>query len=185
MIANDQQLQATLDGITWFQNQVARSPAPNTNPVNDRAAASGFHSEIDLDGAPGPRILHRPPRRESGRPTLKRDPRRPDRDERGPPPWCISRCPLRPGRAPCPARPPPPRPRRASPARTSEEGSATDRRTAALDVGVAPQIDDRIAIGAVIVIWPDLIMASSVVIQLLPVGSARTANPSSGSCSRS
>ncbi len=47
MIANDQQLQATLDRITWFQNQVAQLRRTETNPVNDRAAASGFHSEID------------------------------------------------------------------------------------------------------------------------------------------
>ena len=47
MIANDQQLQTTLDRITWFQKQVAHLRKTETNPVNYRAAVSGFLAEID------------------------------------------------------------------------------------------------------------------------------------------
>lgn len=46
MIANDQQLQTTLERIAWFQQQVAHLRQTETNPVNYRAAASGFLSEI-------------------------------------------------------------------------------------------------------------------------------------------
>jgi len=42
MIANDQQLQTTLERISWFQNQVAHLRKTETNPVNYRASASGF-----------------------------------------------------------------------------------------------------------------------------------------------
>ena len=47
MIANDQQLQTTLDRIAWFQNQVAHLRKTEKNPVNYRAAVSGFLAEID------------------------------------------------------------------------------------------------------------------------------------------
>lgn len=47
MIANDQQLQTTLDRISWFQKQVAHLRKTETNPVNYRAAVSGFLAEID------------------------------------------------------------------------------------------------------------------------------------------
>jgi hypothetical protein len=47
MIANDQQRQATLDRIIWFQNQVAQLRRTETNPVNYRAAVSGVLAEID------------------------------------------------------------------------------------------------------------------------------------------
>ena len=47
MITNDQQLQSTLTRITWFQNQVTHLRKTETNPVNYRAAASGFLAEID------------------------------------------------------------------------------------------------------------------------------------------
>ena len=47
MIANDQQLQTTLDRIAWFQMQVAQLRKTETNPVNYRAAVSGFLAEID------------------------------------------------------------------------------------------------------------------------------------------
>ncbi|MEX2140886.1 MAG: hypothetical protein WD894_16600 [Pirellulales bacterium] len=47
MIANDQQLQTTLERIAWFQNQVANLRKTETNPVNYRAAVSGFIAEID------------------------------------------------------------------------------------------------------------------------------------------
>jgi hypothetical protein len=47
MIANDQQLQTTLQRITWFQNQVAHLRKTETNPVNYRASVSGFLAEID------------------------------------------------------------------------------------------------------------------------------------------
>jgi hypothetical protein len=47
MIANDQELHTTLERIAWFQNQVAHLRRTETNPVNYRAAASGFLAEID------------------------------------------------------------------------------------------------------------------------------------------
>jgi hypothetical protein len=47
MIANDQQLQTTLDRITWFQDQVGQVRKTETNPKNYRAAVSGFLAEID------------------------------------------------------------------------------------------------------------------------------------------
>ncbi len=47
MIANDQQLQTTLERITWFQAQVAHLRKTEPNPVNYRAAVSGFLAEID------------------------------------------------------------------------------------------------------------------------------------------
>jgi uncharacterized protein YaaR (DUF327 family) len=47
MIANDQQLQAALDRINWFQRQVTHSRKTETNPANYRAAVSGFLAEID------------------------------------------------------------------------------------------------------------------------------------------
>ena len=47
MIANDQELQTTLDRITWFQKQVAHLRNSESNPVNYRAAVSGFLAEID------------------------------------------------------------------------------------------------------------------------------------------
>jgi hypothetical protein len=47
MIANDQQLQTTLDRITWFQRQVAQLRRTERNPVNYRASVSGFLAEID------------------------------------------------------------------------------------------------------------------------------------------
>jgi hypothetical protein len=47
MITNDQQLQTTLERIAWLQNQVAHLRKTETNPVNYRAAVSGFLAEID------------------------------------------------------------------------------------------------------------------------------------------
>jgi hypothetical protein len=47
MIVNDQELQTTLDRITWFQQQVVHLRRTETNPVNYRAAVSGFLAEID------------------------------------------------------------------------------------------------------------------------------------------
>ena len=47
MIANDQQLETTLERIAWFQKQVAHLRQTETNPVNYRAAVSGFLAEID------------------------------------------------------------------------------------------------------------------------------------------
>jgi hypothetical protein len=47
MIANDQQLETTLERIGWFQKQVAHLRKTETNPVNYRAAVSGFLAEID------------------------------------------------------------------------------------------------------------------------------------------
>ncbi len=47
MIANDRQLQTTLERIAWFQQQLAHLRRTEANPVNYRAAASGFLAEID------------------------------------------------------------------------------------------------------------------------------------------
>src|SRR5205807_5352181 len=47
MIANDLQLQTTLERIGWFQKQVAQLRKTETNPINYRAAVSGFLAEID------------------------------------------------------------------------------------------------------------------------------------------
>lgn len=47
MIASDSELQATLDRIRWFQDQVAQLRRTENNPVNYRLASSGFLAEID------------------------------------------------------------------------------------------------------------------------------------------
>jgi len=47
MIANDKELQTTLDRIVWLQTQAAFLRRSETNPVNYRAAVSGFLAEID------------------------------------------------------------------------------------------------------------------------------------------
>ena len=47
MIANDRELQTTLDRIGWFQQQVTHLRKTEKNPVNYRAAVSGFLAEID------------------------------------------------------------------------------------------------------------------------------------------
>ena len=47
MIANDQQFKVTLERITWFQNQAVHLRKTELNPVNYRAAVSGFLAEID------------------------------------------------------------------------------------------------------------------------------------------
>jgi hypothetical protein len=47
MIANDQELQTTLERIAWFQQQVAQLRKTESNPENYRAAVSGLLAEID------------------------------------------------------------------------------------------------------------------------------------------
>ena len=47
MIANDQELEATLARITWFQAQAAELRRSETNPENFRASVTGFLSELD------------------------------------------------------------------------------------------------------------------------------------------
>jgi len=47
MIADDQQLQTTLERIAWFQQQVKHLRKTETNPANYRGAVSGFLAEID------------------------------------------------------------------------------------------------------------------------------------------
>ena len=47
MIANDDELQTTLDRIRRFQTQVAHLRKVETNPENYRLSASGFLAEID------------------------------------------------------------------------------------------------------------------------------------------
>lgn len=46
MIGNDEQLQATLNRINWFHNQVAQIRKTERNPVNYWAAVGGFLAEI-------------------------------------------------------------------------------------------------------------------------------------------
>ena len=47
MIANDDQLQTTLQRIAWFQKQIAHLRKTEKNPVNYRASVSGFLAEVD------------------------------------------------------------------------------------------------------------------------------------------
>jgi hypothetical protein len=47
MIANDEELEATLERARWFQSQVAHLRRVETNPVNYRLSVSGFLAEID------------------------------------------------------------------------------------------------------------------------------------------
>ncbi len=47
MIANDQELETTLQRIAWFQRQAAHLRKTETNPANYRASVSGFLAEID------------------------------------------------------------------------------------------------------------------------------------------
>lgn len=47
MIADDRELQTTLDRVAWFQKQVAQLRNTESNPVNYGAAISGFMAEID------------------------------------------------------------------------------------------------------------------------------------------
>ena len=47
MIKNDQELQATLERIRYFQQQVEKLRQVETNPTNYRLSASGYLTEID------------------------------------------------------------------------------------------------------------------------------------------
>jgi hypothetical protein len=47
MIANDRQLNVTMDRICRFQRQLAHLRMVETNPVYYRGSASGFIAEID------------------------------------------------------------------------------------------------------------------------------------------
>ena len=47
MIQNDEQLKTTLERLAWFQQQVAELRKTEVNPVNYRAAVSGFLAEMD------------------------------------------------------------------------------------------------------------------------------------------
>ena len=47
MIANDQELTATLERIRRLQAQVAHLRTVETNPANYRLSASGFLAEVD------------------------------------------------------------------------------------------------------------------------------------------
>jgi hypothetical protein len=47
MIANDQELQVTLERIARFQAQVAHLRKVETSPANYHSAVSGFLAEID------------------------------------------------------------------------------------------------------------------------------------------
>jgi len=47
MIANDQELNVTLDRIAKFQRQVSHLRNVETNPENYHGSASGFLAEID------------------------------------------------------------------------------------------------------------------------------------------
>jgi hypothetical protein len=47
MIANDQELQVTLDRIAKFQAQVTHLRNTESNPTNYHASTSGFLAELD------------------------------------------------------------------------------------------------------------------------------------------
>jgi hypothetical protein len=47
MITNDQELQTALERIAWFQKQVRQLRKTERNPLNYRAAVSGFLAEVD------------------------------------------------------------------------------------------------------------------------------------------
>ncbi len=47
MIRNDQQLEATLERVRYFQRQVERLREAETNPQNYRLSAGGYLAEID------------------------------------------------------------------------------------------------------------------------------------------
>jgi hypothetical protein len=47
MIANDQELQVTLDRLSRLQAQVSHLRKVESNPANYRLSASGFLAEID------------------------------------------------------------------------------------------------------------------------------------------
>jgi hypothetical protein len=47
MVINDQQLNSTLERISWFQKQIIQLRATETNAANYRAAASGLLAEVD------------------------------------------------------------------------------------------------------------------------------------------
>jgi len=47
MIANDQELQVTLERIERFQRQLAQLRQVEKNPVNYHASTAGFLAEID------------------------------------------------------------------------------------------------------------------------------------------
>jgi hypothetical protein len=47
MIANDRELQVTLERLARFHAQVAQLRRAETNPANYHAAVSGFLAEID------------------------------------------------------------------------------------------------------------------------------------------
>jgi len=47
MIANDTQLETTLERISWLQKQIVHMRKAEVNAVNFRASASGFLAEID------------------------------------------------------------------------------------------------------------------------------------------
>jgi len=47
MIRNDQELEATKERITYFQQQVEKLRQVETNPQNYRLSAGGYLAEID------------------------------------------------------------------------------------------------------------------------------------------
>ena len=47
MIKNDQELQATVERIRYFQQQIEKLRQVETNPTNYRLSASGYLAEID------------------------------------------------------------------------------------------------------------------------------------------
>ena len=47
MIRNDQELEATLERIRYFQQQVEKLREVETNPQNYRLSAGGYLAEID------------------------------------------------------------------------------------------------------------------------------------------
>lgn len=61
MIKDDQELDATLERIRFFQAQIAHLRTTETNPANYRLSSSGFLAEIDRMQLEVREYLSRPP----------------------------------------------------------------------------------------------------------------------------
>jgi hypothetical protein len=61
MINDDQELDATLERIRFFQGQLAHLRKTETNPANYRLSSSGFLAEIDRMQLEVREYLSRPP----------------------------------------------------------------------------------------------------------------------------
>jgi hypothetical protein len=63
MIKNDQELEATLERIRYFQQQLEKLRQTETNPQNYRLSAGGYLAEINRNEFGSPCILNPAARR--------------------------------------------------------------------------------------------------------------------------